>query len=74
MDIAHKVLIELNPKPSVVIEFGTFIGNSALAWGAILRDLHGKDATDLRVCTFELDANVARVARDLIKLACLDDV
>ncbi len=58
----------------MVVEFGTFVGTSALAWGATVRDLHGSDAADLRVYAFELDPKHAQIARDFVTLASLDDV
>ncbi len=74
LKIAVDVLTKLDPKPKVVVEFGTFVGTSALAWGATVRDLHGSDAADLRVYAFELDPKHAQIARDFVTLASLDDV
>lgn len=67
-------LAAVEPKPKVFVEFGTFVGTSAIAWAALLRDFHGPDAKDIKVFTFEFDPKVAEVARDLIKAAGVDDV
>lgn len=71
---SKKFLAAVEPKPKVFVEFGTFVGTSAIAWAAMLRDFHGPDAKDIKVFTFEFDPKVAEVARDLIKIAGVDDV
>lgn len=67
-------LSAIEPKPKVFVEFGTFVGTSAIAWAALLREFHGPDAKDIKVFTFEFDPKVAEVARDIIKAAGVDDV
>lgn len=67
-------LVAVEPKLKVFVEFGTFVGTSAIAWAALLQEFHGKDAKDIKVFTFEFDPKIAEVARDLIKAAGLDDV
>lgn len=71
-------LAAMEPKPKVVVEFGTFVGTSAIAWAAMLQDFHGgaeaARAAGVRVFTFEFDPKVAEVARSLIKAAGVDDV
>ena len=42
--IAGAALEAMPVKPKVILDFGTYVGNSALAWGAILQSLHGADA------------------------------
>ncbi|PYH93850.1 O-methyltransferase [Aspergillus ellipticus CBS 707.79] len=76
MKIARTALESMPVKPKVIIEFGTYVGNSALGWGAILKSLHGADAAaeGCRVYTFELDARMVQLSRDFIQLAGLDDV
>ncbi|PWY81622.1 S-adenosyl-L-methionine-dependent methyltransferase [Aspergillus sclerotioniger CBS 115572] len=76
MRIARAALEAMPVKPKVILEFGTYVGNSALAWGAILQSLHGADAAaqGCRVYTFEIDPGMVRVAREFIQLAGLDDV
>ena len=71
---SKQALQNMTPKPKVFVEFGTFVGTSAIAWAAMLRDFHGSDAKDLKVFTFEFDPNAADVARDLIAAAGVDDV
>jgi catechol O-methyltransferase len=72
--VVSDILAKKDPKPKMIIEFGTFVGCSALAWGATLRDFHGSAASDIHVYTFELDAKMVQVSRDMIKLAQLDDI
>jgi predicted O-methyltransferase YrrM len=74
INVVRDVLNGLKPKPKVIVEFGTFVGNSAVAWGAILRELNGPEAEGLRVYGFEMDPKLAQMARDLVKLAGLDDI
>ncbi|PSN68462.1 S-adenosyl-L-methionine-dependent methyltransferase [Corynespora cassiicola Philippines] len=70
----HELLAAMDPKPKVILEYGTYVGNSALGWGASLLELHGRDAKDIHVYGFELDAEKAVIARDAIKLAGLEDI
>ncbi|KAI9037462.1 Sybindin-domain-containing protein [Aspergillus affinis] len=71
---ATKAQLERMPRaPRTLLEFGTYIGNSAIAWGAILRDLN-PGAESPSVYTFELSAVNAGIARDFIRLAGLQDI
>lgn len=73
--VAKAQLTAQQPAPRTIVEFGTFVGKSALAWGAILRDIHGeKIPEDVNVYTFELDPQMASLARDLVQLASLEGV
>lgn len=76
IDTIRRLLGGLNPKPKMGLEFGTFIGGSALALGATLQDLNGADADagGARVYSFEVDPDLAGMARDLVELAGLEDV
>lgn len=74
IDASKGALTAMSPRPKVVVEFGTFVGTSAIAWAAMLRDFHGADAKDIKVFSFEFDASVAEVARSLIRAAGLQDV
>lgn len=71
---SKQALATMDPKPKVVVEFGTFVGTSAIAWAAMLQEFHGKDAEDIKVFTFEFSPDAAAVARDLIKAAGLDNI
>jgi catechol O-methyltransferase len=66
----------MDPKPRVVVEFGTYVGCSALAWGATLAKMHGKDAEkdSVKVFAFELEPPMAAIARDFVSLAGLQSV
>ncbi|KAI1335847.1 S-adenosyl-L-methionine-dependent methyltransferase [Xylariaceae sp. FL0016] len=72
--LALQALAEMSPAPKMIVEFGAFVGGSAIAWGAALRDLNGANAADVRVYTFELDPDVAETTRAMLKLAGLDDI
>jgi catechol O-methyltransferase len=75
MQLARGELRRLSPAPRVLIEFGTFIGCSALGWGAILKELNGPQGnSDIKVYSFEVDARLAQIARDLVKISGLEDV
>lgn len=76
LKIAREALESLPIKPKLIIEFGTYVGNSAIAWGAILQGLHGPNAAEkgCRVYTFELDPIMVRLSRDLVHLAGLDEI
>lgn len=73
LGLAREQMMAQKPAPRTIIEFGTFVGKSALSWGAILRDIHGEPLpADVKVYTFEVDPVMAALARDLIKLAGLE--
>lgn len=71
---AKEALTALEPKPKVLVEFGTFVGTSAIAWAAMLQEFHGQAAEGVKIFTFEFDEGVAAIARDLIRVAGLSDV
>lgn len=76
LKIAREMLESMPVPPKVIIEFGTYVGSSAIAWGAILQGLHGQNAADkgCRVYTFELDHEMVKLSRELIQLAGLEDI
>lgn len=75
LEVAQVQLMAQHPAPRTIIEFGAFVGKSALAWGAILRDIHGEDVPgDVNVYTFEVDPQMVSLSRDLVKLAGIEDV
>lgn len=77
LDVSRKILEQMNPKPKVIIELGTYVGNSAVAWGAMLQDLHNHDPTamkDCKVFSCELDAKFVKIASSLVELAGLSDI
>ncbi len=80
LKISREVLDGMQPKPKVVVEFGTYVGNSAIGWGAMLREYHGGggggggSSSGPHVYAFELDPKQAQVARDLVEVAGLADV
>ncbi|KAJ4382619.1 hypothetical protein N0V86_001841 [Didymella sp. IMI 355093] len=70
----HDILQATEPKPKVIIEYGTYVGNSALGWAASLMEFHGRDASDIHVYGFESDPEKATIARDVIKLAGVENI
>lgn len=76
LNIAREALESMSVSPKIIAEFGTYVGCSAVAWGAILKDIHGINAAEkgCRVYTFELDPEMVQLPRELTKLAGLDDI
>ncbi|EAU32124.1 predicted protein [Aspergillus terreus NIH2624] len=73
LTLSRQQLAQMTPAPTTLLEFGTYVGASAIAWGAMLRELNPPSAAaSCRVYTFELSAVTAGVARDLIRLAGLE--
>lgn len=71
--IAQAELMAQDPLPRTIIEFGTFVGKSALAWGAILQDIYGKAIpSDVKVYTFDTDPRMVTLTREFVKLAGLE--
>jgi catechol O-methyltransferase len=72
---ARKELQDMQSLPKTLLEFGTYVGNSAIAWAAMLREINQSSSScDFHVYTFELNPEMARIALDFIKLAGVDDV
>lgn len=75
LNIARAQLLAQKPAPRTILEFGTFVGKSALAWGAILRDIHGaKVPADVKVYTFDPDPDMVALTREFVKLAGVQDM
>ncbi|KAJ5999704.1 hypothetical protein N7481_000113 [Penicillium waksmanii] len=75
LDAARAQLEAQHPAPRTILEFGTFVGKSAIAWGAILRDIHSENVpADVNVYTFEFNPKMVALSRDLIELAGIADV
>ncbi|KAJ5117964.1 S-adenosyl-L-methionine-dependent methyltransferase [Penicillium atrosanguineum] len=75
LEVAQAQLLAQQPSTRTILEFGTFVGKSAVAWGAILRDIYGKNMPeDVNVYTFEMDPQMVALSRELIKLAGIEDV
>lgn len=64
----------MNPKPKIIVELGTYVGNSAVALGAMLKEIHAGESELSKVYTCELSADFAKIARDLIDLAGLASI
>jgi catechol O-methyltransferase len=71
LDISREVLEKVNPKPKVLVELGTYVGNSAVAWGAMLKEINGSSADEVKVFSMELEKQFAEIANDFLDLAGL---
>ena len=73
--VAKEALQAQTPAPRTILEFGTFVGKSALAWGAMLRDIHGENLPeDVNVYTFDPNPKMVALTRDFVKLAGLENI
>jgi catechol O-methyltransferase len=69
--LSKRLLDKMTPKPKVLVELGCYVGCSAIAWGAMLKEYGGEDA---KVYTCELESAIAKIARDFIDLAGLSSI
>ena len=37
LDVSRQILEAMDPIPKLIVELGTYVGNSAVAWGAMLK-------------------------------------
>ncbi|CAG7943756.1 unnamed protein product [Penicillium salamii] len=75
VNIARGQLLIQRPVPRTIIEYGTFVGTSALAWAAIVREIYGdKVPSDVKVYSFDPDAQMVALAREFVKLAGVEDL
>ncbi|OAA53940.1 O-methyltransferase, family 3 [Niveomyces insectorum RCEF 264] len=72
--VSRTALQAVQPPPKILIELGTYIGNSAVAWGSILKEVNGGNSDGIHVYCLERDDVFVKIARDTIALAGLDDV
>lgn len=85
LDIVHDAIRSMPTPPKVIVEFGTYVGQSALGWGVILKEIHGGDCDGdgdgvkenkkgCKVYTFEQNAELVKMSREVIELAGLSDI
>lgn len=75
IDESRTLLASMDPPPTVLVELGTYIGNSALAWGDLLRSTNlGKADKVPQVFAVEPEAEFVEIARDFVDLAGLSDI
>lgn len=72
VDAAQRVLEKLDPKPRILVELGGYVGKSAIAWGAMLRDFHADG--QVQVFSMELEPDFVRIIRDFVEIAGLTDI
>jgi catechol O-methyltransferase len=71
LDISRDTLDKMDPKPKILVELGTYVGSSAVAWGAMLKELNGGSADGIKIYSMELDKDFAGIASDFLDLAGL---
>ena len=71
---SRKAFEAMAAQPKVLVELGTYVGFSAVAWGAMLVDLNGGRRDGIKVWCCEMDPEFAAIAADFIALAGLQDV
>lgn len=74
VDVSKAALEGMKTPPKRLVELGTYVGHSAIAWGQMLIDLNGGSKDGVRVWSCELDGEYVGIARDFITLAGLQDV
>lgn len=60
--------------PKTLVELGTYVGTSAIAWGQMMVEFNGGRKEGVKVWSCELDAEYVQIARDFVALAGLDSV
>ncbi|KAE8378435.1 hypothetical protein BDV26DRAFT_261684 [Aspergillus bertholletiae] len=64
----------IQPAPKTIVEFGGYVGASAITWDAILREFNNADSSvDANVYTFELSSVSAGIAQDPTRLCDLEN-
>ena len=71
---SRKAFEAMSAPPKVLVELGTYVGYSAVAWGAMLVDLNDGRRHQVKVWCCELDPEFARISSDFVALAGLQDV
>ena len=77
LDVSRKIIEQMKPKPKVIVELGTYVGNSAIGWGSMLKQMHESDSAafnDCKVFSCELDPNFIKIASDFVDLAGLSGI
>jgi catechol O-methyltransferase len=72
--VSKKALQGMGTPPKTLVELGTYVGTSAVAWGQMLVELNGGRKEGVKVWTCELDSEYAGIARDFVALAGLEGV
>ena len=70
----REVLTVMDPKPKTIVELGTYMGYSALALGAIMKDIWGTKNQGVKIWSMELEPRWATITNELLALAGLRDV
>ena len=74
-EIITDILASSRPIPKVFLEFGTYVGYSAIALGSFLRDLHpDAKAGEIKYITLEREPLFAAITSSLVELAGLKDI
>ena len=60
---SRAVLEKVSPPPKILVELGTYVGNSAVVWGAMLRDLNEGKTDDVKVYCCEFDEEYVKICQ-----------
>ena len=75
VDVIKELLKSMDPPPHTIVELGTYIGHTAVAFGAILREIHcdtSDNVSQCKVYSMELEPALVRIAQDFVDLAGLN--
>lgn len=73
--IVTEIMASTDPKPKIFLEFGAYVGYSAIALASALRDLHpNAPPGSIRYLTFDNMPYWAAITSSLIELAGLKDI
>lgn len=61
-------------KPKILVELGGYVGYSAISFALIMKRLHGKNNSGVKVLSLEFEPRFAEIAREMIVMAGLPEV
>ena len=70
----REVLTTVDPKPKTVVELGTDVGYSALALGAIMKDIWGAERAGVKIWSLKLEPRWAAITNEFLDIAGLRDM
>ena len=75
VEVIRELLNSMDPPPHTIVEFGTYIGHTAVAFGAMLREIHADTSvkvSEYKVYSMELEPSLVHIAQDFVDLAGLN--
>lgn len=82
LEVTEEKLSKINPRPTVLVELGGYVGKSAVAWGPLLRrinsavsetSLSSATTDNVKVFSLELEPDFCKVIQAFIDLGGLTD-